>query len=39
MTDDAIDLMVSEAGDQRPRMSLLAYAEAVSVEVDADIPF
>ena len=34
-----VDLMIGGADDERPRMSLLAYAEAVSVEVDADIPF
>jgi hypothetical protein len=28
-----------EASGERPRMSLLAYAESVSVEMDADIPF
>ncbi len=38
-TGEAVDLDLSGAGDERPRMSLLAYAEAVSVEADADIPF
>lgn len=28
-----------EAVDDRPRMSLLAYAEAVTIEPDSDIPF
>lgn len=37
--DEAIDLVVSGSGDERPRMSLLAYAEAVSTEVESDIPF
>jgi hypothetical protein len=27
------------AADERPRMSLLAYAESVTTELDADIPF
>ena len=35
MSDD-VD---GEASDERPRMSLLAYAESVSVEIDADMPF
>ena len=25
--------------DERPRMSLLAYAESVTLEVDSEIPF
>ena len=37
--DAAMDVVLSGSGDERPRMSLLAYAEAVSVETDADIPF
>ena len=36
---EAVDLVTGGSGDERPRMSLLAYAEAVSVEADADIPF
>ena len=39
VTGESIDLVASGSGDERPRMSLLAYAEAVSVEADADIPF
>lgn len=39
MTGETIDLVLSRSGDERPRMSLLAYAEAVSVEAEADIPF
>ena len=35
----ADDVAVSVDGDERPRMSLLAYAEAVSIETDADLPF
>lgn len=30
---------VAATADERPRMSLLAYAEAVTVEVDIDLPF
>lgn len=37
--DVAIDVVMSASDGERPRMSLLAYAEAVSVETDADIPF
>lgn len=35
------DLVRGGSGDdgERPRMSLLAYAESVSVEVDSDVPF
>ena len=36
---ETVDAADGEAPDERPRMSLLAYAESVSVEVDADIPF
>lgn len=36
---EVVDLVMGGPGDERPRMSLLAYAEAVSVEADADIPF
>lgn len=36
---DAMDGMSSEAADERPRMSLLAYAESVTHETEADIPF
>jgi hypothetical protein len=39
VTGESIDLVASGSGDERPRMSLLAYAEAVSVEAEADIPF
>jgi len=27
------------AADERPRMSLLAYAESVTIDIDSDIPF
>ena len=39
LVDGEIDPVVGGAGDERPRMSLLAYAEAVTIEVDADVPF
>jgi hypothetical protein len=29
----------ASAADERPRMSLLAYAESVTIESDADIPY
>jgi hypothetical protein len=36
-TDDVAD--GDSGGDERPRMSLLAYAESVTLEVDSEIPF
>ena len=29
----------ADGGDERPRMSLLAYAESISIEMDSDVPF
>lgn len=36
---EALDDLASAGDGERPRMSLLAYAESVTIEVESDIPF